>query len=164
MKNNLAIISLSNNYSRQIGKQLADFLELFYVDLDDILEYNLVNSKMLEIAGKEYFDAEKQKVIKSVAQFDNSLVVGNLELFLTNNNFNYFKNDFYIIYLFCDKEKIEDIEKKFEVKRQFFAFDEEDKICKSYANLVINVDNANENNFEFIKNAILNHLGDCDEY
>jgi len=158
LKNNLAIVTLSNNYSRQIGKQLANFLELFYVDLNDILEYNLVNSKMLEVAGKEYFESERQKVIKSVAQFDNSLVVGDIELFLANNNFNYFKNNFYVIYLYCEKDKIDAIENNFNTKRQLFAFEEEDKICRIFASLVIDIKSDSKNDFEVIKKALLDYL------
>ena len=90
MKKNIAIVSLSNNYSRTVSKNIADFLELFYVDLNDIMEYNLVNDEMLEKAGREYFENERQKVITGVAGFDNSLVTGDVELFLTNNNFDIF--------------------------------------------------------------------------
>ena len=81
MKKNIVILSLSNNYSRDIGKRLADFFDMFYIDLNDILEYNLVDENMLKTAGREYFETERTKIVKGLSHYENSLIVGDLELF-----------------------------------------------------------------------------------
>lgn len=158
MKNNLVVLSLSNNYSRQVGKELADFFEMFYVDLNDILEYNLVNSKMLEFAGKEYFERERKKIINSVTSYENSLVVADLELFLLNNNFVYFKNNFLIIYLYCDEDELQKYESSFKIKRNLFAFAEEDEIVKKFADITVKIDFKKDNQFEQIKKALVKYL------
>ena len=158
VKNNIVVVSLSNNYSRQVGKQLADFLEMFYVDLNDILEYNLVNDKMLETAGKEYFDKERKKIINSVTSYENSLVVADIELFLLNNNFVYFKSNFLIIYLYCNETELERYESAFKNKRNLYAFNEENEIVKKFSDLIVKVDLKKDNQCEQIKKAIIKYL------
>ena len=56
MKKNITIICLSNKYKKIVAKELADSLEMFYADINDIMEYNLINSEMLLSAGQQYFD------------------------------------------------------------------------------------------------------------
>ena len=163
MKNNLLVVSLSNTYTRQVGEALASFLEIFYVDLNDILEYNLVNSNMLESAGKQYFDMERQRVIKSVTEYNNSLVVANLELLLANGNLSCFKDNFFIVYLYCDKSQLESFEAKQQNRRNLYAFDEEDKIIKRVADIVIEADINSKNQVEMIKNGIVKYLEASDE-
>ena len=163
VKNNLVVVSLSNNYSRQVGKQLADFFDMFYVDLNDILEYNLVDNKMLETAGKEYFDKERKKIINSVTSYENSLVVADLELFLLNNNFVYFKNNFLIIYLYCNESELEKYESKFKNKRNLYAFDEENEIVKKFADIILKTDLQEVNQCEQIKNEIIKFMEGSNE-
>ena len=163
LKTNLAILCLSNNYSRQIGKKLADFFELFYVDLNDILEYNLVDGKMLETAGHDYFEKERQKVIKSVGEYENTLVVANAELFLSSKNISHLFDNFIIIYLKFDKESLEIIESGYENKRLLYAINEEDKIFKSFANIVIDSTISDENNMELVKKELYKYLEAQDE-
>ena len=160
MKKNIAIVSLSNNYSRIISKNIADFLELFYVDLNDIMEYNLVNEDMLESAGREYFEKERQKVICGVAEFDNSLVTGDIELFLANENFDIFKKNFIIIYLYFENNVLIDIESGFETKRSIVAFKEEDEICKKNCDITILMTKDYGNNISEIKKSLLKYLGE----
>ena len=152
-KKNVLVLSLSNNFSRFVSKQIADSLELFYVDLNDMLEYNMVNEQMLETAGRKYFDKQMQKTIKSVLDYENSLVMGDIELFLNNNNLLYFKKDFLIVYMFVKEDELEEFEKNYEFKRSLYAFDEEDEICKMFANVVIKP-NIKEINFDEIKKTI----------
>ena len=154
LKKNVLLLALSGNYSRYIGQKTANFFDLFYVDLNDILEYNLINQQMLDIAGKEYFESEKSKVIKSVMEYENSLVVGNIELFLQNNNIQKFKKDFAIIYLYLDKQTLEDFDKDYSNKRNYIAFEEEDKICKIYCDKKIDVKSTETKDFENIKNNL----------
>lgn len=158
MKKNIAIVSLSNNYSRSISKNIADFLELFYVDLNDIMEYNLVNDAMLENAGQEYFEKERQKVICGVADFDNSLVTGDVELFLANNNFDIFNKNFILIYLCFENNELIDIENEFTSKRSLVAFKEEDKICKKNCDITISMTKDFEKNISEIKKSLLKYL------
>ena len=163
MKNNLVVVSLSNNYSRQVGKELADFFEMFYVDLNDILEYNLINNKMLETAGKEYFDKERKKIINSVTNYENSLIVADIELLLLNNNFVYFKNNFLVIYLYCKEPELANYETSFKSGRNLYAFKEEDEIVRKFADVIVDVDFKTGNLCESIKNAILKYAEEMNE-
>ncbi len=158
MKKNIAIVSLSNNYSRIISKNIADFLELFYVDLNDIMEYNMVNDKMLESAGKEYFEKERQKVIAGVAEFDNSLLTGDVELFLANENFEIFKKNFILIYLYFDNNDLIKIESTFQNTRNLIAYKEEDEICKKNCDVVVYMKDNFDANINEIKKSLIKYL------
>ena len=154
MKKNIVILSLSNNYSRDIGKRLADFFDMFYIDLNDILEYNLVDENMLKTAGREYFETERTKIIKGLSHYENSLIVGNLELFFEQNNIVYLKNNYIIIYLHSAKNKVEEYEKQFEFQRNLIAFEEEDKICKLFKDIQIEANVDVESDLQNIKKEL----------
>ncbi len=162
-KKNLLILSLSNNYSRQIGKKVADFFELFFVDLNDILEYNLVDSKMLETAGHDYFEKEQQKVIKSVGEYESTVVVGDTELFLSGKNMSHFLNDFVVVYFQFSKENLDILESEYENKRLLYAYKEEDKIFKNYANFVIDATISDDNNINILQKKLAKYLEAHDE-
>ena len=151
-------MSLSNNYSRTISKNISDFLELFYVDLNDIMEYNMVNDAMLESAGREYFEKERHKVIASVAEFDNSLLTGDIELFLANENFEIFKKNFILIYLYFDNNDLTKIESASQNGRNLVAYKEEDEICKKNCDIAISMTDNFEENIAEIKKSLIKYL------
>ena len=158
MKKNIAIVSLSNNYSRTISKNIADFLELFYADLNDIMEYNMVNDAMLESAGREYFEKEKQKVVASVAEFENTLLTGDIELFLANDNFEIFRKNFILIYLDFDNNDLTKIESTIQNGRNLVAYKEEDEISKKNCDIVISMTENFEDNIAEIKKSLIKYL------
>ena len=158
LKRNLAILSLSNNYSREIGKKIADNFDMFFVDLNDLMEYNLINDNMIEVAGREYFEGERTKLVKSLSQYENSLVVGDLELFFEQNNIVYLKNNYIVIYLHFDKKSLVKYEKNFEIQRNLSAFLEEDKICEIFKDIKVDVFGDIEKDIESVKNSLQKYL------
>ena len=159
LKRNLAILCLSNSYARGFGKKVADFLDLFFVDIEDILEYNLVSKNMLETAGREYFEREKQKVIDGLSQYENSLFVANLNTMLGNNNILKFKKTCVVLYLKLEKNHFQKIEEKNDFKRNDFAFKDEDEICKKYCDIMIEMTEDDKINLERISNELINYFG-----
>ena len=130
MKTNLAILCLSDNYSKYLVKKLADDLDMFFARINDILAYNMIDQNMFNTAGKEYFDKEKEKVVHSVCQYENSVICGTLDIMI--NNVNMLKENCLTIYLNIDKDLLEKIERKFEfseLSRLHLAYDEENSIC-----------------------------------
>ena len=99
LKKNITIICLSNKYKKIVAKELADSLEMFYADINDIMEYNLINSEMLLTAGQQYFDQNEEKTIKTVSDYDNTILTLNLSTLNKNNNLDIIKNNSLIIYV-----------------------------------------------------------------
>ena len=117
----------------------CDKLEVLYADFNDILQYNLVNQNMLDVAGKEYFDIEEQKVLKSVVECNN---VGlNIDLCILNKgeNLNIVKKTCLIMYLRYTKSIIEKLNKNEQFTKPTFAYDAEDKIGKRFADIVVDL-------------------------
>lgn len=156
MKKNILLLCLDKNYSRNLGKKLADMLELFFVDINDILEYNLINNQMLESAGKTYFEKEKQKVLKGFADYENSVFCANFELLTQKNNLTKFKNNSITIYLHLAHGELETLQQNQEMQHLLIAFDEEDKFCKDNADLVVNVNLDIESSLNQIINELMN--------
>ena len=158
LERNLAILCLSNNYGKIFGKKVADFLEMFYVNIEDILEYNLISEDMLKSAGIEYFEKEKQKIIDAITDYDNSLFVCNLNTFFEKDNISKFKPNCVVIYLRFDRNCLENIEQNYEIKRRLYAFEEEDKLCVHFADIVVDMDYNDNVHLENLKVKLLDYF------
>ena len=158
IKSNIAFLCLSNNYAKYLGKKFADSLDMFFANISDILEYNLINGDMLETAGKQYFDLQREKVIKSVCQYENAVICGTFDILI--NNIDKLKNKSLIVYLKLDKKTIEKHEKD-DKKSQVFikeiTFEQEDKLCADCADVIVEMTDDDNQNIDSIKNSIINY-------
>lgn len=99
LKKNITIICLSTKFRQSVAKKLADELEMFYADVNDIMEYNLINSEMLEKAGQEYFDENERKTIKTIASYENTVLTLNYSTLNKNDNFELLRQNTLIIFI-----------------------------------------------------------------
>lgn len=102
MKKNITIICLSSQFRKKVAKTLADELDMFYADVNEIMEYNLINSEMLEKAGQEYFDENEQKTLKTISSYENTVLTLNYSTLNKNNNFALLKQNTLIIFMQLD--------------------------------------------------------------
>ena len=141
MKKNITIICLSNKYKKIVAKELADSLEMFYADINDIMEYNLINSEMLLSAGQQYFDENEEKTIKTVSDYDDTVLTLNLSTLNKNNNLEIIKKNSLIIYIRLGFEtysllnKSENANALAEINQS--VFDDRDALIKSFADIVV---------------------------
>ena len=163
IKNNLLMLSLENYISKHTKQKLADSLDLFFADINDILEYNLIDNSMLETCGKKYFDKETKKVLHSVSQYENSLVSGNINLFLNDDTIKQFKEKFIVVYMQYDKKQLQKMqEDETQTSKDnkihhnnLLAFEEEDMLCKSFSDITIPMTEDENENIESIKKSLL---------
>lgn len=158
LKNNILLLCLSGKYARKIGEKLANKLEMFFVDVNDILEYNLVNNSMLQNFGIEYYKKEQRKVVLSISQYENSLVTGNMNLFFENDVIEKYLPNFTTIYLKFEKESLKKIEIDFELKNTHIAFEEEDKICSHVADIIANLTEDETFNLKILEDELLKYV------
>lgn len=141
MKKNIAFISLKSQFCKDVCKSFCDDFEMIYADFNDILQFNLVNQNMLSVAGKEYFDAEEQKVLKSIVSCEN--IVLNIDFVVLNKgeNLKLVKETCLIIYLKFTKKLLEQQNKKTDEqqKKLLVAYDAENKICSGFADLIVEI-------------------------
>lgn len=88
MKPNLVIIGFEKEFNKKLCIYLADKLDMFFVDVKELIEYDLVNSKeALLRCGKEYIEKEERKTVRNVSEYENSVVNIPYDIFITNRDF-----------------------------------------------------------------------------
>ena len=141
MKKNITIICLSDKYKKIVAKALADYLEMFYADMNDIMEYNLINSEMLLSAGQQYFDENEEKTIKTVSDYNDAILTLNLSTLNKNNNLEIVKKNSLIIYVRLPFEtysvlnKAENTSNLANINQS--VFEDRDTLIKSFADIVV---------------------------
>ena len=163
MKTNILILSLNKDYVKNISKELADMYEMFFLDINDILEYNLINNDMLQTAGKEYFDKEIKKTIRGISTYENTLIFGDVELLLQNDFVDTLKQNALTIYLKVDRKILENYinsnkNKENIISHTLIAFKEENKLCENYADIVVEIKENQDEVLQNIKKEIIDYF------
>lgn len=143
MKKNITIICLVNEYKKRVAKALADELDMFYADINEIMEYNLINDEMLEKAGQQYFDENESKTVKTIASYENTILTVNFSTMNKGNNLDILKKDSLIIYVklsfdkFCELDKYESLKSLVQINK--IAFQDRDQYISNFANIKVEV-------------------------
>lgn len=100
MKSNLVIVGLVKGFLKEIGEELADQLAMHYADVSDIIAYSLLDTnEMVKKCGVAYLTEQEEKVIKSIANYENSVISLDYDMYFSNNNFIHFKNTAIVVYV-----------------------------------------------------------------
>lgn len=161
LKSNITLIALCNEFKNEIANKLADRLDMFFVNINDLIKYDLLNIKeVISIAGLDYYNKIETKTVKAISSYENSLITLDLDTFFNNDNYKLLKTSSLFIYLrinFEDYKKILDKnytpEKHFEQILKKKTFYEKDSILKNISDIVINI-NFNDN----IQNIIIEEI------
>jgi len=88
---NILIVCADKNLRKDVSKVLARELGFLYTDVDEILDYELINSNLnsLTEAGALMHELE-QKSIKRALEFDRCVLTMSCNLFVSNANFRVF--------------------------------------------------------------------------
>ena len=107
MKPNLVVVGFEYEFNKKLCIYLANKLDMFFVDVKELIEYDLVNSKeALLRCGKEYIEKEERKTVRNVSEYENTVVNIPYDLFVNNRDF--FKNN--NINIFIKPFKVDDID------------------------------------------------------
>jgi len=147
LKTNIVLVSLNNQLSKKIGEKLSKDYDLYFADIKDILQYNLQNEAEIEsICGVEYLNNLKEKTIKDVSTYENTLITLPYELFIWNNNYEYLKKYSTIVYLkqpksllVKEKNKIEDNLEKSQQEVLLTAFEGHNQLCEENSDVTIDI-------------------------
>ena len=104
MKTNSALICLLNNYNKEVANILSEKLEMFFVNIDEMVEFELGDAdRILETLGDkeglEYIKKCEDKIVANVANFDNTIISLNPTTMFSNQNFEKISETSYVIYL-----------------------------------------------------------------
>lgn len=159
MNKNIIIIGIDYKYNLNIAQLLSESIDMYFLDVEELVNYNLFSkSEMLEKCGIEYLTKQETSVIKSCADYENTIMCMPYSYFFRNKMYTNFLDNSYIIYLYFSKKtllKKKDLSKTFNT--DMIVFEERDNNLNNICNKKINVSNKKN---ETIVNEILSLRGE----
>ena len=151
MKTNICVIGLVKAYTSNVAKQLSDKLGMFFGDLDELMQFELIDiNNAKNLCGKDYIDEIEVNRMKMLLSFENTLCTFNYALLNNNDNLERIKDKCLLIYLSLDEKNAKNKlvragVKKDDLALQLDVLDSRDKLCKKYADIVIDANNVTIN-------------------
>lgn len=158
MKNSICIVGLINDFTKKIAKALADELEMFYADVNELLQFDLIDiNEAQKKSGKNYILKLETSKVKTVSTYENTVFTLNYSSLINNNNYEYVKENSLIIYLkLGEKTFLKVLENQNLTKNQkhlqAVVFKDRDKLCNKICDIKISVRSLDEK--VIIKNLI----------
>lgn len=153
MKTNITFICLLPNYSRNVGKMLCDKLDMYFADVEDMLDFELgdmehILSVLGDKEGKKYLRETEARVIKRIASFENTLVCVDPTKLFSNRNFERLQKTCYMVYLqISPKNLVSQAEESKDIineKALLTAFSDRDKIYVEKSDILVNCSDLKE--------------------
>jgi len=157
MKTNIVFISLVEDFSKKLAEKISKDYDLYFADMNDILEYNLMNEKEIgNICGIDYLNSLKNKIVKSIASYENTMITLPYYLFINENNSKILKQYGTVVFLKFNKVDCENITNSDnESKVNNITFDEYSSLCESESDVCIHLDNLDFNDcYKKVKKTI----------
>ena len=107
LKKNIVLVSLNDFLRRETAKVLAKKKKMNYVDVDELLDFELISRKQVRLkCGDEFLKKLERKCIQKVSEYENCIASVSTDIFLANDNRDYFEN-FSIFYLATEIRSID---------------------------------------------------------
>lgn len=138
---NILIVCADKELRKDLSKVLATELGFLYVDVDEVLDYELLNHQDVTIAeAKEVLKKLELKSINRVLNFNKCVVTISRDLFLSNDNFKLFSNMTKVFVLitkahFVARYKSDD---KYRLEQELVLFDKVNNLISSKCDMTIN--------------------------
>lgn len=127
-KINIVIVSLNEKFTKNVSRNLADSLEMFYADCHELVVYDLINPKeVIEKCGLEYLKQREKAVLVNISSYLNTVFSISFELL--KEYYSYFKNSI-IIFLNLPQSKTTKVVNKID-------YNSRTQFLKSISNLEI---------------------------
>lgn len=95
---NIILVGIIEEDLKQVGLALAQKLDFFYLNCEDMISYSLFDEeKMEKLCGKPYAIQQEKKVVESLNTYEKTIVSMKCETF--SNNFNVISTNNIVIYL-----------------------------------------------------------------
>ena len=152
MKANIASVCFLNDFNKDISKLIADKLDLYYADIDDYLEFNMVNAnEVIDKVGIDYLNKLETDSVKTVASFENAFISIEPRLFVNKKSMDALKHSCVVVYVHIDKNLIQSQisklkgDKATQMQNNMIVFEDYDKLCINNADIVVSIKNLNTN-------------------
>lgn len=166
MKTNIVILGLDYEYNLDIAQLLADKTSLYFLDVKQYLNYSLFSRQEMEAkCGIDYLIKQENSVVKSCADFENTIICMPYMYFFRDNIYQRFFDNCEIIYLYFSKQKLQKIaynnSSDNTLAIDILAFEDRNADINKISNIKVCVSNKNK---QTVVKEILNNLGVTCEY
>ena len=153
MKTNISLICLLPNYGQTVAKILAEKVDMFYADVEDMFDFELGDLEHIlnvlgDKDGRKYIRETEAKVVKRICSFENTLISIRPETLFGNRNYDRIKKCSYIIYLQISpkffKERSEFSKDCVDEKLVSLTFTEKDKLFVEKSDIIVNCSKLKE--------------------
>lgn len=159
---NLVLVSLVDINIKRLFMAITNKTDLYYLNAEELIDYSLLDKdKMADVCGSEYMEKQEEKVVRSINQYENTIISMNYET-LSRNLKSINKNKNSIIYLKISKEQLRDKFNQLEeevskqktrhtkksimlsnLSRALLVFEEREKFIKKNCDFVVDYDISN---------------------
>ncbi len=159
MVTNICVVGLLNNYTKEITQQVANVLEMFYTDVTEVLEYDLVDlARAEDLVGKEYIAKQETGTIRMLSSYENTIYTINYASLNMEHNLDSVKEGCVLVYLRLDETSFNDKLKTSKLPKTESSllkkqFKNRDLILTDIADVVADVSKSN-NEIEIILKKI----------
>lgn len=143
-KANICIVGLSKQFTNDVSKQLSIRMDMFYANIQDILEFELMDlDKVEEVCGVEYLLKQERSIVRRVCSYDNTLINVDYSCLNNDNNLEVIRDNCLIIYLKLNEKRfIKELEKENinnNVKNiDKDLFHDRDFLCNKFSDISVN--------------------------
>lgn len=143
MKKSLIIITgMVDAFNNSVASFLCEKLAMYFLDFSKLMEFELAEKdEIIAKCGVEYLENLENKLVKSVINYENSVIVINYDLLTYNKNYEHFVTSGYTFYLRFEKDKLKDNKNVNIINK--IAFQERDNNLKNICGHVITLKSFN---------------------
>jgi shikimate kinase len=160
---NLCVVGIANKFTDDLCNRLSIYLDMYYANVQKILDYELQVEDMEKICGKDYLLKKQKSVIKRICEYEDSII--NIDYSLLNDQdiCSKIKNCALIVYIHLNKSKyLEEIEKE-KINQNLKntcddLYEDRNQILNSIADITVEYMEDENNFFEDIAIKLMNYF------
>ena len=143
MKSNICIVSLDNNFTKNVAQEFANATDMFYANIEDMLEYALTDVMQAQaICGEEYVKKIEHNQIKNISNFDNTCICLNYTMLNDDVNYKSIAKKCVIVFIDFSLDTFKDMQvhtitNMHQLDNDNLMFATRKKLLKSYADVVV---------------------------
>lgn len=144
MRKSVFFVGFDYQLIKKISMQVSDSLDMYFLDINDLIAYNIKKSDVIEKIGIEYYDKEIKKIVLSACSYENTIVNIPYDLFSQKDYYTKITQNNFVVYIRQDIENLQNKNQNISDKKMDVAllvFEELDKIIIKNSNKVVDFKN-----------------------
>ncbi len=160
MKSNIVLVGLDYELTKLIGGELSTSLDMFFLDINDLIKYNFKNEQeTTSKVGYEYYSKQVNKLAMSASGYENTIVNCPHDLFLKDEINQKLKQTGLAVFVNIPKNILKQRDEKYPIDKKIaipmLVCDELSKELEKLCDVVVIYNGEDVNNFiNIINNKI----------